>query len=88
MTKDEALQILDIGVKGELPSRLNRGLTQTQASDIVRKGLQPAAFDHTGHLKPLYEKRVYQVALDMKRPSEQAKMVIRIEALNRKALRA
>ena len=81
MTINEAIRILDIGVKGEMPSRLNSALTQTQANEIVRRGLGPRSIDHRGNLTPLYEKRVYQAALDMRRPSEQAKTVIRMAAL-------
>ena len=66
MTKTEAMKMLDQAPCGESPSRINPGFTQADAVRIVRAGIQspqtPDPFDG------LFEKRVWQVYKNQKRP--------------------
>ena len=74
MTLQEANALLDTAPTGDKPSRLNPGLTLTQAVEIVRKGINsgPRALASDGiNLDPLMEKRVYQVTRNRKRPRMQ-----------------
>lgn len=68
MTKDEALAMLMDAPCDEEKSRLNPFLTRRQAVDIVYKGILALKTDV---LPDIFEKRVYQVCLDRKRPSYQ-----------------
>lgn len=66
MTKEEALELLKDAPYDDKPSRLNPILTQKQAVDIV---LKPIEKMKTGEvLDWIFEKRVYQVTRDQKRP--------------------
>jgi len=66
MTKAEALEMLDKSPCGDCPSRINPSLTQADAVRIVRAGINapsiPDPFDG------LFEKRVWQVFKNQKRP--------------------
>jgi len=69
MTKDEALKLLEIAPRSEKPSRLNPILTQAQAVDIVVNGVKSLKSDV---LDSLFEKRVWQVCENIKRPTTRA----------------
>ena len=71
MTLQEANTLLDTAPVGDKPSRINRCLTQTQAVEIIRKGINsgPRALgDDKINLDPLMEKRVWQVVRNQVRP--------------------
>lgn len=63
MTIEEATKLLDSAPAGSEPCRINPGITQAQAVEIVRKaiGAQIMRGDSI-ILSELLEKRVYQVA--------------------------
>jgi len=66
MKKAEAFELLDMAPNDSKPSRINPGLTRADAVMIVRAGVAhcsvPDPFDG------LFEKRVWQVVHDRKRP--------------------
>ena len=70
MTVTEALELLKTAPKSEKPSRLNPSLTQNQGLDIIRKGVESYGEKHGKDfiLSSLYEKRVYQIVRNQKRP--------------------
>ncbi len=71
MTLQEANELLDAAEVSDQPSRLNAGLTQAQAVEIVRKGINagPRALAADGiNLDPMMEKRVHQVTRNQRRP--------------------
>lgn len=70
MTLEEANRMLDQAPCGIAPARINPGMTQAQAVDIVRKGINgPRALQADGvNLDPMLEKRVWQVFKNQKRP--------------------
>lgn len=71
MTLQEANTLLDSAPANDKPSRVNKGITQAQAVDIVRNGINsgPRALAADGiNLDPLMEKRVHQVARNQRRP--------------------
>jgi hypothetical protein len=77
MTLNEANSLLDAAPLSDKPSRINKGITQTQSIEIMRKGINsgPRALAADGiNLDPLMEKRVRQVTLNRKRPSPSAIM--------------
>jgi hypothetical protein len=65
MTKEEALKMLEDAPLGDSPSKLNPLLTKTQAVNIVINGIKALKYDV---LPDIFEKRVYQVCLNQKRP--------------------
>jgi len=67
MTKNEALEILLTWEPfvGDGPSALNNLLTERQALDIVIKGIRALKTDV---LPDIFEKRVWQVTRNQKRP--------------------
>jgi len=69
MTKDKALELLDAAPYTSDPSRVNPGLTQIQAVDIIRNGLTERAIKADGNLIDMYEKRVWQVNKNQRRPN-------------------
>ena len=64
MNKTKALELLSTAPTGNVPARLNKGLTQLQAVTIVRKAVEAGPEE----LSRLIEKRVWQVVLNRKRP--------------------
>ncbi len=61
MTKEEALELLETAPQDEyIPSRVNLGLSQAMAVNIVRNGIEE--FPDGTKLSRLFEKRVWQVA--------------------------
>lgn len=66
MLVSEALIMLDSAPQGEKPAAINRVMSQKQAVDIVRKGLLSMSPD--SRLDSLYEKRVWQVFKNQRRP--------------------
>jgi len=71
MTLQEANTLLDSAPVSNGPSRINKNLTQAQAVEIVRKGINggPRALAADGiNLDPMMEKRVRQVTANRKRP--------------------
>lgn len=71
MTLAEANQMLDAAPCDGKPSRVNRFLTREQAVKIVRDAINspiPATGKPSDPLKPIFERRVYQVAKDQLRP--------------------
>lgn len=71
MTLQEANALLDAAPVSDKPSRINKGITQAQAVEIVRKGINsgPRALAADGiNLDPLMEKRVHQVSRNQRRP--------------------
>ena len=65
MNKEEALLLLEKAPADDQESRLNPLLTRKQAVDIVRNGVKALK---TNILPEIFEKRVYQVVYDRKRP--------------------
>ena len=65
MTKDEALELLETAPTGNMPSKLNPGMTQAQAVKIIRAGVEDSP---EGKLMSLMEKRVWQVVKNQRRP--------------------
>ena len=70
MTAKEALKLLETAPTSEKPSKINPILTQTQSVDIVRKGVESYVeqYGEDFVLMDLYEKRVYQVVRNQRRP--------------------
>lgn len=66
MTVQDALVMLDNAPQSEKPAAINKVMSQKQAVEIVRKGL--ASWPLTKELNALYEKRVWQVFKNQKRP--------------------
>jgi hypothetical protein len=66
MTKDEALTMLASAPRSNKVSRLNPGVTVSQAIDIVAEGIKSLP---DGELRELMVKRVYQVSRNQKRPN-------------------
>ena len=58
--------MLDKAPQSEKPAAINKVMSQKQAVEIVRKGL--AAKDPNWQLDRLYEKRVWQVYKNQRRP--------------------
>lgn len=73
MTYEEAIELLKTAPRDSKPSRLNRGLTRKQSTEIVERailGKSPRIFQRDGvTLDLLFEKRVNQVTHDRKRIS-------------------
>jgi hypothetical protein len=73
MNLQEANTMLDAAPLSDAPSRVNPNLTRSQAIEIVRQAIngdRPRAFQSDGiTLHPIFEKRVYQVCLNRKRPT-------------------
>jgi hypothetical protein len=71
MTLQEANELLDNCELSDKPSRINKSMTQAQAVEIVRKGINsgPRALAPDGiNLDPMMEKRVHQVTRNQVRP--------------------
>ena len=70
MTLSEANILLDAANPSSKPSAINPSITQAQAIEIVRKGIQgPRALAADGiNLDPMMEKRVLQVTRNQRRP--------------------
>ena len=70
MTVKEARELLKTAPMGEGPSKVNPSLTRSQGVDIVRKGIESYAeqYGEDFILTGLYEKRVYQVIRNQRRP--------------------
>lgn len=69
MTREDAIKMLDNAPASDKPSRINSGISELQAVQIVRKGLDIDSFyGKDGHLNKLLEKRVYQVCRNQRRP--------------------
>lgn len=71
MTLQEANALLDTAPLSDNPSRINKAITQAQAVEIVRKGINagPRALAADGiNLDPTMEKRVHQVTRNQSRP--------------------
>jgi hypothetical protein len=66
MKKEEALAMLIDAPNGDIPSRINRSLTQSQCVSIVFRGIM--AFPDNSQIPDLFVKRVYQVVLDRVNP--------------------
>jgi len=66
MKKEEALVMLNEQTGGDNPSRVNPSLTETQTLDIMKKGI--AGLKDGEELTDLFEKRVYQVCRNQRRP--------------------
>jgi hypothetical protein len=66
MLVSEALEMLTRAPQGEKPARINPVMSQAQAVDIVRKGLLSHPLD--SKVSALYEKRVWQVFKNQRRP--------------------
>lgn len=67
MFKAEALKMLDNAPQSDdKPSRLNPVMSQKQGVEIIRKGL--ARWPDDRPLNALYEKRVWQMFKNQKRP--------------------
>ena len=66
MLVSEALAMLDSAPQGEKPAAINRIMSQKQAVEIVRKGLLSYPLD--SKVTGLYEKRVWQVFKNQRRP--------------------
>jgi hypothetical protein len=81
MTKEQAYKILAMSSTSECPSRVNKSLSCAQAVRMVRAGVESTRTVEP--LVELMEKRVWQVALDMKCPSDKAKAVMLAEILYR-----
>jgi hypothetical protein len=66
MKKEEAIAMLQNADRSDLPAAINKILTRKQAVEIVEKGIinQKDGVD----INPLFEKRVYQVCRNQKRP--------------------
>ncbi len=66
MIQSEAIKLLDIAPTGNIPSKVNPSLTQAQSVEIVKA----AILDHNPDdcLNDLFEKRVWQVVKNQKRP--------------------
>lgn len=73
MTYEQAVELLKTAPRDDKPSRLNRGLTRKQSTEIVERailGKSPRIFQRDGvTLDLLIEKRVNQVVNDRKRIS-------------------
>lgn len=67
MNVQQALELLDAAPRGDGPSRINSIMTQTQAVELIRKGVMgwPAS---RPELSDLFEKRVHQVCQNQVRP--------------------
>jgi hypothetical protein len=68
MTRDEALDLLDDAPFGYEASRLNLLLPQWRAVEIVKNGIKALKPEGNIILPDIFEKRVYQVCLNRKRP--------------------
>ena len=67
MNKEEALKMLESAPQSETKSAaVNKSLTQKVAVDIIRKGV--STFKDGEILTKLYEKRVWQVCKNQRRP--------------------
>ena len=66
MTTKEAQALLADAPRTENPSAVNPSLTQRQAVNIVCEGL--AEDEENSVLSDIYEKRVYQVVRNQRRP--------------------
>lgn len=62
----EALKMLDKIKITDKPAKINPSFTIRQAVDIVRKGIESKDGDY--ELSPIFEKRVWQVVKNQKRP--------------------
>ena len=83
MTVAEARRLLLIAPSSpSMPARLNPGLTQAQAVQIVREGVEYRS-DDADTLRPLMEKRVWQVVCNQRRPTPEAmaRAVAKVEGL-------
>lgn len=70
MTVKEANILLKTAKTGKCPSKLNPSFTQNQAIEIIRKGLVSYG-ERRGEdfiLPDLFEKRVYQITRNQRRP--------------------
>lgn len=66
MKVKEARELLISAEGGEEPSKVNPSLTKSQAIDIIMKGI--ASMKEDEDLSHLFEKRVYQVIRNQRRP--------------------
>jgi hypothetical protein len=67
MTKQEALEMMKVAPRDEFKrSKINAGLTQKQALEIIERGVMSLPDDKP--LDAMYEKRVHQVCKNQKRP--------------------
>jgi hypothetical protein len=66
MNKKEALEMLDKAPCGDKPSKLNPILSQKDAVETIMSGVMSLRDDTT--LSSMYEKRVWQVFKNQKRP--------------------
>ena len=65
MTVKEAIDLLENAIDDDSPSAVNPSLTTSQALTIIIKGLP---LDYEEVLSDLYEKRIYQVVRNQKKP--------------------
>lgn len=65
MTKQEALELLKSAPADNKPSRVNPILTRRQGVGIVREAIEGM---RDGQIASIFEKRVWQVVKDQKRP--------------------
>ena len=66
----EALELLETAPTGESLSKVNPSLTQGQSVTIIRKGILSYLDENDEDyvLSDIYEKRVYQVVRNQRRP--------------------
>lgn len=70
MTVKEAKKLLKTAPASEKPSKLNPSLTQNQGLDIIRQGIESYEAEHGADfiLPDIFEKRVYQITRNQRRP--------------------
>ena len=66
MDKLQAIELLKTAPRGSKPSRVNPSLTQAQAVEFVEGWIAGKEDDYI--LPDLFEKRVYQVARNQRKP--------------------
>lgn len=66
MLREEALDLLEAVELSDKPSKVNPALTITEALDIVYSGI--AQMEQRKQLSSLFEKRVWQIVKNQKRP--------------------
>jgi hypothetical protein len=69
MTKEEALKLLETAPQSETkPAAINKVLSQKQAVDLIKNGIFFRFHADNCVLPELYEKRVWQIVKNQKRP--------------------
>ncbi len=64
----EAIALLDGTKAKDKPSRINQSLTENQAIEIIRRGIECCKTDANGDIADWMEKRVHQVTRNQRRP--------------------